>query len=105
MFRFELEKFADTGLVVPRPAHSKVAMLSSRVANSSSGTSGGTNFLVLRQLNLETFREDRETAINGRFASVRDFVEVGAGKFAFVEFSSTSFGSSASFTSSVYLFS
>lgn len=78
--------FPFSGLIVAEAASSGPVMLSSAIAGSSSSSSSASNLLVLRRLNLETFLQDREVPIAGRFANVRNFVEVRPGLFAFVEF-------------------
>ncbi|HET9929437.1 MAG TPA: hypothetical protein VFQ35_02065 [Polyangiaceae bacterium] len=97
-------KFPFTGQVVPHGANSRVLMLSSVSAGTSSSSGSGNNMLVLRNLNLSTFREDGETPINGRFNSVQDFVEAAPGVFAFIDANTASFGSTPS-PSNVYVFS
>lgn len=88
-------KFSQTGLIVPHVAQKQALMLS--VVSGSGYPSGfdSPNRLVLRRLNLETFREDEERMLAGNFAKVRDFVELGPGSYAFVEFQDDSFNSTS----------
>ncbi|HET9929438.1 MAG TPA: hypothetical protein VFQ35_02070 [Polyangiaceae bacterium] len=74
-------KFAFVGLVIPHVAESMAVMLSS-VAVSQ--TFDSDNRLVLRRLNIGTFREDFEASLPGKYGDVRDFVEPIRGTFAFL---------------------
>jgi hypothetical protein len=80
-------KFTQQGLVLPHVDPTKAIMLSTLPGSNS--TSSGSNRLVLRKLNLQTFREDSEIALNGSYGRVHDFVEPLPNTFAFIDSTSS----------------
>lgn len=81
--------FQFTGLVVPHVAESRAVMLSYAQGRR---TIGGSDELVVRELNLDTFGQEYERSVPGKYQLFHDLVEIGPGQFAFIE-SSEALGS------------
>jgi hypothetical protein len=96
-------KFPFSGLIVA--ASSGPVMLSSTSTGNASISDAGKNLVVLRRLNLETFLQDREVPIAGRFGSVHDFVEPRPGLFGFRAVPERGFSDEPSTPSVVYVVS
>jgi hypothetical protein len=77
--------FAYQGEFVLHAQRAGVLMLSYANKTSLRDTLEDTNPLVLRSLNLSTFRADREEPLAGSYAFVHDFVEVTPDFFAFID--------------------
>jgi hypothetical protein len=84
-------KFAHAGLIAQQTAQGRVVMLSAVQSPSSSSS----ELLVLRQLDLATFRQNKELPVSGTYAGTRAFVEAVPGLFAFIEASTRRFGEDA----------
>jgi hypothetical protein len=96
--------FAYEGEVVPHAERGEVVMLSYAVETSFRDTRNDTNPLVLRRLNLSSFRADLEKPLAGQYAEFFDFVEVKPGLFAFIDLKGEDYNSLNPKDSSVYLF-
>jgi hypothetical protein len=82
-------KFTQQGLVLPHVDPTKAIMLSTLAGNAS--TTSGSNRLVLRKLNLQTFREDSEVPLAGSYTRVHHFVQPLPNTFAFIDSTSNPF--------------
>ncbi len=77
--------FAYEGNVVPHATQQRVVMLSYSPPADLRTTRNGTNTLALRELDLSTYGELFETQLAGQYTTIRDFVEVKPGLFAFID--------------------
>ena len=91
--------FPFAGLVVPHVAESKAVMLSYA---QDRRTLDDSSELVVRELNLETFLQERERSVPGKYELIQDLVEIEPGQFAFRE-SPDGFGSNPNAPSRVHL--
>jgi hypothetical protein len=99
--------FAYEGEFILHAERAEALMLSyAQATKSFRDVREDTNPLVLRNLNLSTFRADREEPLAGKYAFVHDFVEVEPHLYAFIDRKGDVFDvASRQSTSSVFLFS
>jgi hypothetical protein len=101
---FRAGTFAYEGEVVAHAGRGEVVMLSYAKPDSFRDTRTDTSAIVLRRLNLATFRADLEMPLAGLYAEIHDFVEVKPGLFAFINLWGIDFNSLYPLTANVCLF-